>query len=62
MLYHRLINPNQVRSYGMDFGRKPYYKGSKMCIEVDDLLTIILKITGTKVYLNTSTSTVEYLK
>jgi hypothetical protein len=46
-LDHSLINPNQVRAYGIPFWDNPYDDARPLCIEVDNDLHIPLRAVGT---------------
>jgi hypothetical protein len=51
-LDHSLINPNQLRSYGI-FWDNPFDPDHSLCIEVHDDLCISLQLFGTKVTFRT---------
>ena len=59
-LSHSLINPNQVRAYGIDFWDNPFDKSRGLCIECDDA-RINLETRGTKVYFESRAPTDEEL-
>ena len=48
-LDHSLINPNQVRHYGIDFWDNPYDKVNGTRIDIDDTVTVRLRTMGTKI-------------
>lgn len=48
-LDHSLINPNQVRSYGIPFWDNPFDKERGLRIEVEETVTIDMETRGTKV-------------
>jgi hypothetical protein len=48
-LDHSLINPNQVRHYGINFWDNPYDKVNGTKIDIDDAVTIKLRTIGTKI-------------
>ena len=47
-LDHSLINPNQIRAYGVTFWGNPYDKERGLPIEVDDTVNIHMNTMGTK--------------
>ena len=49
-LDHSLINPNQVRAYGIDFWDNPFDKERGTSINTNDNISIALKTMGTKIY------------
>ena len=49
-LDHSLINPNQVRSYGIPFWDNPFDHDRGLCIECNDELTIQMQQNGTKTF------------
>lgn len=52
-LDHSLINPNQVRSYGIPFWDNPFDTSRTLSIEVDNTLHIPLRTFGTKIAFRT---------
>ena len=52
-LDHSLINPNQVRAYGIPFWDNPYDNARSLSIDVDNNLHIPLRAVGTKVLFTT---------
>jgi hypothetical protein len=52
-LDHSLINPNQVRSYGIPFWDNPFDTSRALGIEVDDTLHIPMRTFGTKIAFRT---------
>ena len=52
-LDHSLINPNNLRHYGIDFWDNPYDKHHDLSIEVPNEIIIPLKTKGTKVLFTT---------
>ena len=61
-LDHSLINPNQVRSYGIPFWDNPYDDERGLGIAVDDDLSIPLQTMGTKIYFRTRVPTAHELE
>jgi hypothetical protein len=61
-LNHTLINPNQVRSYGIPFWDNPYDTTRPISIEVHDELQIPLRTVGTKVVFTTRVPTAYELE
>ena len=55
-LDHSLINPNQVRSYGIPFWDNPFDEVRGLCVELDET-TIKMKSSGTKIYFETRAPT-----
>ena len=55
-LDHSLINPNQVRHYGIEFWDNPFDKDKGLKIELDEVL-IRMKSEGTKVFFESSAPT-----
>ena len=60
-LDHSLINPNQVRHYGIDFWDNPYDKDRGTRIEIDDI-SIQLQLQGTKLFFETKAPTDDELE
>ena len=60
-LDHSLINPNQIRSHGIDFWDNPFDKERGLKIEADEHVTIGLTTQGTKVSFNSRAPTDEEL-
>lgn len=56
-LDHTLLNPNQLRAYGVPFWDNPYDRERGLCIEATDELVIPLETRGTKIFFNTRTPT-----
>ena len=52
-LDHSLINPNQVRHYGINFWENPYDKERGLRIELEDSIDVILRTKVTKVLFDT---------
>ena len=52
-LDHSLINPNNLRGFGVDYWDNPYDKDHQLCIEVKGEVTIPLYTKGTKVCFDT---------
>ena len=61
-LDHTLVNPNQIRHYGINFRDNPYDPMRDLSIEVNDELTIPLNTSGTKVQFVSRTPTQEELE
>lgn len=61
-LDHTLINPNQVRAYGIPFWDNPYDASRSLSIDVDDTLSIPLRTIGTKVTFRTRVPTAHELE
>lgn len=61
-LDHSLINPNQVRSYGVPFWDNPYDDLQGLCIEATDELTIPMSSQGTKIFFTSRTPTERELR
>ena len=51
-LDHSLINPNQVRAYGIDFWDNPFDKERGLTINTNDDVAIPLRTRGTKIFFN----------
>ncbi|KAI2503240.1 hypothetical protein MHU86_11177 [Fragilaria crotonensis] len=60
-LDHSLINPNQLRAYGIPFWDNPYDQARPLSIEVDNDLSIPLCTSGTKIYFRSRVPTVTEL-
>jgi hypothetical protein len=56
-LDHSLINPNHIRSYGIDFWDNPFDKQRGLSIDINDKLTIPMYSKGTKIQFTTRTPT-----
>ena len=56
-LDHTLINPNQVRDFGIPLWDNPYDKDKSLKVEINDELTIPLHTKGTKIYFNSRSPT-----
>ena len=54
---HSLINPNQVRSYGIDLWDNPFDQARGLRIDVNDELTIPMHTVGTKIMFETRSPT-----
>ena len=52
-LYQSLINPNQIRSYGVPFWDNPYDKERGLIIKVDDTENIQMNTLGKKIQFET---------
>ena len=61
-LDHSLVNPNQLRSYGIPFWDNPFDPAHSLSIEVSSDLTIPLRSFGTKVAFRTRVPTSEELR
>ena len=61
-LDHTLVNPNQIRHYGINLWDNPYDPMRDLSIEVNDELTIPLNTSGTKVQFVSRTPTQEELE
>ena len=61
-LDHTLINPNQVRSFGIPFWDNPFDPTRSLSIEVSDDLHIPLRTRGTKVAFTTRVPTADELE
>ncbi len=61
-LDHSLINPNQLRAYGVPFWGNPYDSDHRLSIKVHSDLTIPLSTYGTKVGFRTCVPTQEELR
>jgi hypothetical protein len=60
-LDHTLINPNQVRSYGIPFWDNPFDPNRPLSIEVDNNLHIPLRTAGTKLMFSSRVPTATEL-
>lgn len=60
-LDHSLINPNQIRSYGIDMWDNPYDQDHPMAMHVSDMIIIPLQTYGTKIYFNSRSPTDDEL-
>jgi hypothetical protein len=61
-LDHFLINPNQIRSYGIDFCDNPFDRERGLIIDVNEELKIPMHSSGTKVQFTTRTQTEAELR
>ena len=61
-LDHYLINPNQVRSYGLNFRDNPFDKEKGLRIELDDSVDITMQKIETEVYFRTRSPTEEEMR
>ena len=61
-LNHSLINPNQVRAYGIPLWDNPNDPARDLTIEVDNSLRIPLQPVGTKLQFRTRVSTTQELR
>ncbi|KAI2500086.1 Reverse transcriptase (RNA-dependent DNA polymerase) [Fragilaria crotonensis] len=61
-LDHSLINPNQVRAYGIPFWDNPYDPDRGLSIDVDASLRIPLQPAGTKLQFRTRVPTADELR
>ena len=52
-LDHSLINPNQIRAYGVPFWDNPYDKERGLTIEVDDTVNIQMNTMGKNIQFET---------
>jgi hypothetical protein len=52
-LDHSLINPNQIRSYGIDFWDNPFDRERGLLIDVNEELKIPMHSNGTKIQFTT---------
>ena len=60
-LDHTLINPNQIREYGVPLWDNPFDKERNMGIEISGDFHIAFKMKGTKIYFNTRSPTADEL-
>ena len=60
-LDHSLINPNQIRHYGIGFWDNPYDKQRGLFIDVNDSVQIPMKTEGTKIFYQTRSPTEKEL-
>ena len=60
-LDHSLINPNQIRAYGIGFWDNPYDKDKGLRIEMDEASMIQMRTKGTKVLFDTRSPTPKEL-
>jgi Reverse transcriptase (RNA-dependent DNA polymerase) len=60
-LDHTLINPNQVRSYGIPFWDSPFDPTRSLSIDVNDDLQIPMRTVGTKLLFTTRVPTADEL-
>ena len=60
-LDHSLINPNQVRAYGIPFWDNPYDNARPLCIDVNTDFQIPLRAVGTKLLFHTRVPTASEL-
>jgi hypothetical protein len=60
-LDHSLINPNQIRSYGIPFWDNPFNLNMRLRIDVNDELQTPMRTKGTKVLFSTRTPTAREL-
>ena len=58
---HSLINPNQLRHYGLGFWDNPYDPVRKLQIDTNDDLVIPLQAQGTKLYFESRVPTRQEL-
>ena len=58
---HSLINPNQLRAYGIQYWDNPYDHTKPLAIEIDDLHSIPLMTQGTKVLFSSRVPTNDEL-
>ncbi len=61
-LNHSLINPNQIRAYGIDFWDNPYDKERRLQIEPEATVTVGLNTKGTKIQFETRSPTDKELR
>lgn len=61
-LDHSLINPNQVRAFGIDFWDNPYDEERGLTIRVDDSIVVDMHTKGTKVRFESRAPTAKELK
>lgn len=61
-LKHSLINPNQVRNFGIDFWDNPFDKDRGLNIEVYGKINITMCTCGTKVFFNSHLPTIQELQ
>ena len=61
-LDHTLINPNQIRHYGIPTWDNPFDYERNLGIEVDNDLFILFQTKGTKIYFETRTPTLYELE
>ena len=60
-LDHSLINPNQIRAYGIGFWDNPYDKDKGLWVEMDKASMIQMRTKGTKVLFDTRSPTPKEL-
>ena len=60
-LNHSLINPNQLRSYGVDVWDNPFDKERGLCIRIDEI-TIPMSTKGTKIRFETRVPTDQEMR
>jgi hypothetical protein len=60
-LDHSLINPNQLRAYGVPLWDNPYDPARPLSLDVDNDLSIPLQTSGTKIYFRTRVPTATEL-
>ena len=61
-LDHTLLNPNQLRFNNVNYWDNPYDKNNALSIEVPDVLTIPLQLSGTKISFSSRTPTTMELE
>lgn len=61
-LDHSLMNPNQLRSFGIPLWDNPYDPHHDLAIDADSHLTIPLQMKGTKIYFTTRVPTATELR
>ena len=59
---HSLINPNQIRAYGVPFWDNPYDKKRGLIIKVDGTVNIHMNTMGTKIQFETRSPTNKELR
>ena len=61
-LSHSLINPNQIRHYGIDVWDNPFDQQREIAIDINDDIKVPLQTRGTKLYFTSRVPTMEELE
>ena len=61
-LEHSLINPNQVRDFGIGFWDNPYDPNRQLQIDVNDEISISMRTSGTKIFFESRSPTDQELR
>ena len=61
-LEHSLINPNQVRDFGIGFWDNPYDPNRQLQIDVNDEISIRMRTSGTKIFFESRSPTDQELR